>query len=155
MRTEKLRGGLVLGAAILLLSGTGLAQQQQQPMQEGQQQVQEGMAGQEAAAGLSETEIAELQRMLNEAGYDVGPVDGIWGPQTAGAVESFQRDQGLDPTGRLDVETLYALGMDDAAARAGMPQATGATGMPGEQQPGVTEQQQPGATEQQPTQPQQ
>ena len=150
MRTEKLRGGLVLGAAILLLSGAAVAQQQeptqQQPMQ--QQQVQEGMAGQQAAAGLGETEIAELQRMLNEAGYDVGPVDGIWGPQTAGAVETFQRDQGLDPTGRLDSETLYALGMDDAAARAGMPEATGATGMPGDQQ-------QPGATEQQPTQPQQ
>jgi hypothetical protein len=78
-----------------------------------------------AAAGvyLSPSALAEVQRRLNAAGYAAGPVDGIWGPNTSGAVASFQRDEGLDATGTLTFETLHALGLSGLLTGEGMPEA--------------------------------
>jgi TPR repeat protein len=43
--------------------------------------------------------IAAVQRELNRLGYRSGPADGIAGKRTRSAIESFQRDGGLDVTG--------------------------------------------------------
>jgi hypothetical protein len=40
--------------------------------------------------------VLEVQSTLTQRGYDVGAIDGIYGAQTAEAVRSFQRDNGLD-----------------------------------------------------------
>jgi hypothetical protein len=40
--------------------------------------------------------VLEVQSTLKQRGYDVGSIDGIYGDQTAEAVRSFQRDNGLD-----------------------------------------------------------
>jgi len=40
-----------------------------------------------------------IQSLLNRIGYNAGPVDGIFGPQTQAAVIAFQRDNGLVPDG--------------------------------------------------------
>jgi peptidoglycan hydrolase-like protein with peptidoglycan-binding domain len=53
--------------------------------------------------------VTALQRRLAAAGYDPGPKDGRFGPRTAAALKDFQRAQGLDPTGRTDLETATAL----------------------------------------------
>lgn len=50
-----------------------------------------------------------IQLILEEAGYDVGGVDGVMGPKTKLALRNFQEDQELDPTGKLDEDTIYAL----------------------------------------------
>ena len=47
-------------------------------------------------------------------GYYRGRVDGTYGRQTAFAVRAFQSSAGLLPTGRLDMQTLEALGSSDA-----------------------------------------
>ncbi|HEY6745479.1 MAG TPA: peptidoglycan-binding protein, partial [Mycobacteriales bacterium] len=52
---------------------------------------------------------------LSAAGFDPGPRDGRFGPRTAAALKDFQRAEGLDPTGRTDLETATAL--LDAPAR--------------------------------------
>ena len=49
----------------------------------------------------SPTKITELQRMLNDLGYDAGPADGALGPATVEALRSFQRDQGQPPDGQI------------------------------------------------------
>ena len=54
--------------------------------------------------------IRSLQTMLRTiAGIEPGQInvmpDGIYGPQTAAAVRSFQRRQGLNPTGVVDQAT--------------------------------------------------
>ena len=54
--------------------------------------------------------VRQAQQRLVDKGYDAGVVDGIWGPRTANALRQFQRDQGLMATGRLDGETMNALG---------------------------------------------
>ena len=53
---------------------------------------------------------AALQVGLRAHGFDPGPVDGVRGPQTAGALVAFQRARGLAPDGRLGPATRRALG---------------------------------------------
>ena len=42
-----------------------------------------------------------------------GPVDGVMGPNTMAALEKFQQENDLAPTGRLNAETLEALEIDN------------------------------------------
>jgi peptidoglycan hydrolase-like protein with peptidoglycan-binding domain len=57
--------------------------------------------------------IAGAQYKLISRGYYRGRVDGKYGRQTAFAIGAFQSSAGLPP-GRLDMETLDALGSSDA-----------------------------------------
>jgi hypothetical protein len=54
--------------------------------------------------------ITQIQRALKDAGYDPGPIDGVFGSQTKGALIKFQKANNL-PQGRLDIETLKKLGV--------------------------------------------
>jgi uncharacterized protein YecT (DUF1311 family) len=53
--------------------------------------------------------IQRAQSLLNELGYDAGPVDGALGGRTLRALNDFQRDHGLAATRRVDRRTLSAL----------------------------------------------
>lgn len=54
-------------------------------------------------------DVRAAQERLKDKGYDVGPVDGIWGPRTAAAVSQYQRKEQMTVTNRLDPETLGKL----------------------------------------------
>jgi peptidoglycan hydrolase-like protein with peptidoglycan-binding domain len=58
--------------------------------------------------------IAGAQYQLLSRGYYRGRIDGRYGRQMAFALRAFQSRTGLSPTGRLDPETLEALGSSDA-----------------------------------------
>jgi peptidoglycan hydrolase-like protein with peptidoglycan-binding domain len=58
--------------------------------------------------------IAGAQYQLISRGYYRGRVDGKYGSRTAFAIRAFQSSAGLPPSGRLDVETIKALGASDA-----------------------------------------
>ncbi len=53
--------------------------------------------------------IAELQLLLDEQGYDPGPVDGIFGDRTARAIRSYQVNNGLKVTGRASADLVERL----------------------------------------------
>ncbi|HVX58010.1 MAG TPA: peptidoglycan-binding domain-containing protein [Candidatus Saccharimonadales bacterium] len=53
--------------------------------------------------------VKQAQEKLKTAGLYQGQVDGIDGPQTRQALQQFQQQNGLQPTGRLDHETLAKL----------------------------------------------
>jgi hypothetical protein len=55
------------------------------------------------------SEVEALQEALNHAGFDVGPVDGIYGGMTSGGVEELQASHGLDVTGVYDEAAARAL----------------------------------------------
>src|SRR4029077_24487 len=57
--------------------------------------------------------IAGAQYQLMNRGYYRGRVDGRYGSRTALAVRAFQSSAGFPPTGRLDIETVKALGSSD------------------------------------------
>ncbi len=62
--------------------------------------------------------VAATQANLARLGYNSGPVDGQYGPQTASAIREFQRDQGLPEDGKLSGQV--ALDIENQAA--GLPQ---------------------------------
>jgi len=53
--------------------------------------------------------ILEIQTALAGLGYRPGPLDGVWGRQTASAVREFQKDRGLEVDGVVGPQTLGAL----------------------------------------------
>ncbi|HEX5996371.1 MAG TPA: N-acetylmuramoyl-L-alanine amidase [Jiangellales bacterium] len=55
-------------------------------------------------------DVLELQRRLTELGFDVGRVDGIFGPRTGEALREFQRNTGLPADGTCGPSTFKALG---------------------------------------------
>lgn len=61
--------------------------------------------------------LAQIQQELQQDGYYRGPVDGVFGDQTRSALAAWQRDQGLQPTGQLNAQTLAALDVDQMATQ--------------------------------------
>ncbi len=53
--------------------------------------------------------LTKVQRQLWNLGYYKGDIDGAFGPVTQRAIETFQRENGLPITGRLDSQTLKRL----------------------------------------------
>ena len=80
-----------------------------------------GMASASAAEAVfvDDKTVRQVQKTLNDRGFKTGPVDGKMGPQTQAALVNFQRAEKLQPTGRLDGDTLAALGVqkDGTASR--------------------------------------
>jgi len=64
------------------------------------------------SVSLNNNQVRELQRILNDKGYNIGMVDGIIGPKTQQALRSFQQSEGLSVTGNPDMLTLKALAPD-------------------------------------------
>ncbi len=60
----------------------------------------------EGATGLR---VGEIQALLRAKGFDLGPVDGIFGPQTTLAVMAFQRANNLIVDGIVGPQTLAKL----------------------------------------------
>ena len=53
--------------------------------------------------------VAELQRMLDDLGYNAGPADGALGSQTIQALSSFERDHGLSSSGEVSAASFAAV----------------------------------------------
>lgn len=66
------------------------------------------LAPADAAAACSVAQIVAVQRTLAEAGYEPGPIDGLLGPLTRGAIRRWQRAGRIPPNGRLACEDAPA-----------------------------------------------
>lgn len=62
------------------------------------------------APNLRGDDVSELQASLARIGFDSGRVDGIFGPETAGALEDFQRNSGLPIDGVCGQDSVRTLG---------------------------------------------
>lgn len=58
--------------------------------------------------------IAAVQNKLNNNGFPVGPADGYIGKRTIAGIKKFQKMKKLTMTGRLNADTLKALGLNRA-----------------------------------------
>ena len=56
--------------------------------------------------------VRMAQEALNEAGFDCGTADGIFGQKTESAVKAFQEEAGLDADGVIGEKTWEALGFN-------------------------------------------
>ncbi|MDO8748184.1 MAG: peptidoglycan-binding protein [Candidatus Omnitrophota bacterium] len=53
--------------------------------------------------------IKQIQIALQNAGYDPGAIDGLMGSRSRKAIRDFQKDNGLDITGKIDKATWEKL----------------------------------------------
>lgn len=60
---------------------------------------------------LTSDKITQIQKALKANGYNPGPIDDVFGPQTKAALMQYQKDKGL-PVGNLNFETLRSLGVE-------------------------------------------
>ena len=67
-------------------------------------------------------DVTNLQDRLHELGYDAGPVDGVFGPETESGRRAFQRDYGLTSDGTCGPATLRALRQLGRKVTGGRPQ---------------------------------
>lgn len=63
----------------------------------------------------------KMQIMLSKLKYYSGPIDGIFGPVTRKAINSFQMDNNLQTTGEIDNPTLMALEQMDKTLEPAQP----------------------------------
>jgi len=57
----------------------------------------------------------KVQKRLKGKGYDPGAIDGIMGAKTITAIKSFQKDNNIAITGKIDSETKRKLGINDVS----------------------------------------
>ena len=55
--------------------------------------------------------VKDVQRKLRKAKFHAGPIDGVYGPQTAAAVQAFQAAKGAVPDGEVGRATAKLLGV--------------------------------------------
>ena len=65
--------------------------------------------GAEVRLGLTRADRMDLQRALTARGFEVGPIDGVFGRRTRGAIGNWQQATGLAVTGYLEASTLGRL----------------------------------------------
>jgi peptidoglycan hydrolase-like protein with peptidoglycan-binding domain len=70
-------------------------------------------------SGQSSENIKQVQEALKSKGHDPGPADGVMGPKTQQALRAFQKESGMQATGRLDDKTASALGVDASGSGKG------------------------------------
>jgi peptidoglycan hydrolase-like protein with peptidoglycan-binding domain len=100
----------LVGVAITVFSIGAYAQQEQESMPGGQQQTQLQQQNQMRNLSQNTSAVRQIQQKLKDHGYQVGSVDGKWGPQTQQALMQFQQAQGLTASGNINNETLSSLG---------------------------------------------
>jgi formylglycine-generating enzyme required for sulfatase activity len=62
-----------------------------------------------AEAVITRQNIFRVQMLLNDLGYDPGPIDGVMGRKTRAAIEDFQRSNGLSVDGAVTDTLLEVL----------------------------------------------
>ena len=72
--------------------------------------------GYQSSDQYTDSTVADAQERLARQGYYHGEIDGILGPETRRAIVRYQSDHGLGATGRLNTDTLQALGLPGAAS---------------------------------------
>lgn len=66
------------------------------------------------ARPLSHAEVRNLQSRMRALGYYRGEIDGVWGPGMQDALQRFQQSSGIQVSGRLNPQTVTALGLNPA-----------------------------------------
>jgi peptidoglycan hydrolase-like protein with peptidoglycan-binding domain len=78
--------------------------------------------------GSRGAQVLDAQKELKAAGFNPGPLDGVFGPKTEAAVKSFQKAHGLAQDGIIGPKTWGALKGDRFEPGSSKPPSTGSTG---------------------------
>jgi peptidoglycan hydrolase-like protein with peptidoglycan-binding domain len=104
----------VLGATSITMAANNQPAPANNAPQNQTQQQSSGQSGTQAL-NLNSDQIRQVQQKLDQSGFKAGQADGVLGRETENALRDFQKQKGLQQTGRPDNETLSALGMNGSA----------------------------------------
>ncbi len=104
----------VLGATSIAMAANNQPAPTKNAPQNQTQQQSSGQSGTQAL-NLNSDQIRQVQQKLDESGFKAGRSDGVLGRETENALRDFQKQKGLQQTGRPDNETLSALGVNGSA----------------------------------------
>ena len=62
-----------------------------------------------SVAAHGDPKILAVQRVLSEIGYTPGPLDGVFGRETQDAIQAFEVDRGMEPTGAISDRLIQEL----------------------------------------------
>jgi peptidoglycan hydrolase-like protein with peptidoglycan-binding domain len=116
LKTVAFAGITALAFSQIAVAGGGSAQKQGGMTEPSARQEQPQQ--QSTAPGVDQGTIKQAQEKLSSKGHDV-QADGVLGPKTQAAVKEFQQKEGIQASGRLNQETLAALGVDEGSAGTG------------------------------------
>jgi hypothetical protein len=71
--------------------------------------------------------ISEIQSALARNGYYQGQPNGKWDANTINAMQRFQSDNGIDPSGKLNAPSLQKLGLGSSTAGVSAPKPVSTT----------------------------
>lgn len=74
--------------------------------------------------------ISEIQSALARNGYYHGDPNGKWDASTIGAMQKFQSDNGIEPSGKLNAPSLQKLGLGSSTAGVSAPKPASAAPTP-------------------------
>ncbi|HLO77553.1 MAG TPA: peptidoglycan-binding domain-containing protein [Magnetospirillum sp.] len=111
-----MKTALILGLMGALAVSPAMARDIGDQRSEAQQDQQFGRQSSQSGR-MDQDTVRQVQQQLQNQGYDVGQVDGIWGAKSRQALMSFQRDQNIRASGRPDQQTLAALGVEPSATQ--------------------------------------
>ena len=120
-------------AAIAAISATGaLAAGDPSHQRPSSQSSSGSSAAQSQASGQAQSPevVKQVQQQLNQKGYEVGAADGQAGPRTQAGVKKFQEKENLSATGRIDQQTLAALGINEQDATGGFGRSPASSSSP-------------------------
>jgi peptidoglycan hydrolase-like protein with peptidoglycan-binding domain len=103
-------------------AGSGEVGKQSQSTMSGSQSSAAGKSAQHQK--WSQKQVQDIQNKLKEQGYEVGQVDGKFGPTTRQALRQFQADKGINSSGSPDAQTLAALDLGSGVQTGQMPGAS-------------------------------
>ena len=114
----------------------GGAAHTQSQMDEGAKQPQ---AAEQSSAGSSQKaqgdeQVKKAQEKLSQQGQNPGAADGVLGPKTQAALKDFQKQNNLEPSGKLDSQTIAALKLDESGASSS---STGSSASPSKDSSGA------------------
>lgn len=102
----------VLATGLLALMAAPGAAQRSQLSESGAALVELKM---DAVPRLNSDGVRKVQQLLKDKGFNPGPIDGVVGPLTSGAIREFQDHYGIRTRGEIDNQTLFALGAVELA----------------------------------------
>jgi peptidoglycan hydrolase-like protein with peptidoglycan-binding domain len=70
---------------------------------------------------LSPQEVQMVQQQLRQFGVYSGAIDGQWGPDSVIALQRFQQQHGIQPSGQLNEGTVASLGLNPGILLGGPP----------------------------------
>lgn len=117
----KIRSGIsCVITLVALFSSVAVGQESNPEGPEGTQNIDRQQINRPGTVLTSDQQkVKQVQQALSSRGYDPGPADGSLNSKTQNALREFQTGQGLQPSGRLDQDTVAVLGMTWSGAGSG------------------------------------